>query len=58
MAFCALLLAGARACDIVSSWQIPEIVSSKYGPDSGLDPERNHDFVALVDFKSAEDYLV
>jgi hypothetical protein len=36
--------------------QIAEIKEYVYGPDLGLDPERNHDFVVVADFDSAEDY--
>eukprot|EP00036_Acanthoecidae_sp_10tr_P011577 CAMPEP_0182928154 /NCGR_PEP_ID=MMETSP0105_2-20130417/15344_1 /TAXON_ID=81532 ORGANISM="Acanthoeca-like sp., Strain 10tr" /NCGR_SAMPLE_ID=MMETSP0105_2 /ASSEMBLY_ACC=CAM_ASM_000205 /LENGTH=103 /DNA_ID=CAMNT_0025066147 /DNA_START=11 /DNA_END=322 /DNA_ORIENTATION=+ len=38
------------------SANIPQIVSMKFGPDLGLDPARNHDYVITVDFKSNEDY--
>lgn len=35
---------------------IPAILAYRFGHDAGLDPERNHDFVIMGDFESAEDY--
>lgn len=37
---------------------IPEVKSYVFGPDAGLDPERNHHFCLAADFASTDDYLV
>lgn len=52
--------ASAAICEglAVLPAKIPEIKKYQFGPDLGLDPERNHDFCLCAEFDSEADYEV